>query len=165
MVSMSVVKLDNGRFAKPCPQCGEEQTYSRKNYAQESLRLNKLCKSCSNKITDNCSRGLYEKIRLSWYNKFKVGAETRGIEFAVSVEFLWELYLAQEKVCALSGLSIGWAEVGAIHTASIDRIDSTCGYTPENIQLVHKDVNMMKQQYSNERFVEVCKAVADKVKW
>ena len=160
-----VVKLDCGRYAKPCPQCGEEQTYLRKNYAEESLRLGKLCKNCSNKITDNCKREFYNCIRLSWFNKFKVGAETRGLVWDLSIEAVYELYIAQEKVCALSGIPIGWAEVGVIHTASLDRIDSSLGYTLDNVQLVHKDINMMKQSYSNERFVELCKAVANKVKW
>jgi len=160
-----VVKLDSGRYAKPCPQCGEEQTYLRKNYAEESLRLGKLCKGCSNKITENCSRGMYEAVRLSWVTKCKTGAETRGLQWDLSVEAIWQIYLAQNKVCALSGMPISWAEVGQTHTASLDRIDSSLGYTLGNVQLVHKDVNMMKQSYSNERFVELCKAVADKVKW
>ena len=161
----TVVKLGSGRYAKPCPQCGEEQTYLRKNYAEESLRLRKLCKSCSNKITDNCNRATYECIRISWFNKCKVGAETRGIDWDLTIEAVYELYVAQEKVCALSGIQIGWAEIGAVHTASLDRIDSSLGYTLSNVQLVHKDINMMKQTYSNERFVELCKAVASKVKW
>lgn len=137
----------------------------RKSYAEESLRLGKLCKGCSNKITDNCHRGLFEGIRLSWFGKARISAEYRNLSWDLSVEAVWELYLAQEKVCALSGLPIGWAKVGAVHTASLDRIDSTGGYTLDNVQLLHKDVNMMKQQYSNERFVEICRAVADKVKW
>ena len=162
---MGVVKLDSGRYAKNCPRCGELQTYSRKNYAEESLQLGKLCRPCSNRTTDNSGRGLYEGVRLSWVNKCKIGAETRGIEWDLSVEFIWELYVAQGSVCALSGLPIGWAETGTIHTASLDRINSNCGYLPDNVQLVHKDINMMKQSYSNERFVEMCEAVADKVKW
>ena len=64
------------------------------------------------------------------------------------------LYIDQNKTCALSGLEIGWAEVGQDHTASIDRIDSTKGYTLRNIQLVHKDINMMKQQYTNQYFID-----------
>lgn len=47
---------------------------------------------------------------------------------------------------------------------SIDRIDSSEGYLKGNVQLLHKDVNMAKQQYSQDYFVEMCKAVADKEK-
>ncbi len=44
-------------------------------------------------------------------------------------------------------------------TASLDRIDSRLGYEPGNIQWVHKDVNQMKWHLSNDRFIEVCRAV------
>ncbi|MGB1154270.1 MAG: hypothetical protein ACPG4F_08835 [Paracoccaceae bacterium] len=49
--------------------------------------------------------------------------------------------------------------------ANIDRIDNQFGYIKENIQLVHKMVNMCKQQYEQEDFVRMCEAVANKVKW
>lgn len=160
-----VIKGENGRWYKPCPSCGNLQDYLRRNYAEESLRLNKLCKSCSNKLTDNCHRGLYNDIRLSWFNKFKSSAEIRNLEFKITVEYLWEIFKDQDFKCALTGWPIGWSETGVLHTASIDRIDSSLGYIEGNIQLLHKDVNMMKQQYSQEYFIEMCNAVADKVKW
>ena len=160
-----VIKGENGRWFKPCPSCGNLQDYLRRNYAEESLRLNKLCKSCSNKLTDNCHRGLYNDIRLSWFNKFKSSAELRNLEFKITVEYLWKIFKDQDFKCALTGWPIGWSETGAVHTASIDRIDSSLGYIEGNIQLLHKDVNMMKQQYSQEYFIEMCNAVADKVKW
>lgn len=75
------------------------------------------------------------------------------------------MYTIQEGKCALSGLPIGWAEVGSLHTASIDRIDSKVGYLKENVQLLHKDVNMMKQSFSQDYFIEMCSSIADKVKW
>ena len=85
--------------------------------------------------------------------------------WALSIEDVWLLYQKQEGVCALSGLPIAWSAVGNEHTASIDRIDSSKGYTTCNTQLLHKDANMMKQSFSQEAFVAMCKAVADKVKW
>lgn len=162
---VSVVKLDDGRYAKPCPQCNQQQTYLRKNYAEESLKLGKLCKSCSNKITENCHRGFYEEIRTSWIEKCKTSAEFRNIKWELSEEYIWQLYLSQDKKCALSDKNIGWSKEGQIHTASIDRIDSFEGYIIGNVQLVHKDINFMKQQYSQEYFIEMCKLVANKVKW
>jgi len=108
---------------------------------------------------------MYNLIRLSWFEKSKKSAELRGLVFDLSIEDIWFLYTVQEGRCALSGISIGWSEVGAIHSASIDRIDSSMGYIKGNVQLLHKDVNFMKQQFSQEYFIEVCKAIADKVKW
>ena len=155
----------DGRWYKSCPSCGNVQSYLRKSYAEESFKAQKECKSCSNKKTDNCHRGFYEDIRLSWFNKFQSGAELRNIAFTITVEYLWEVFKEQDYQCALTGWPIGWAEVGANHTASIDRIDSDKGYVVGNVQLVHKDINMAKQQYSQDYFIEMCKAVANKVKW
>ena len=155
-----VTKGLDGRWYKNCPSCGEAQNYLRKNYAEESLKLNKDCKKCSNQKTDNCHRGLYKDIRLSWFEKFKLGADLRGLVFNLTVEYLWDLYEKQDYRCSLTGWPIGWAKVGSKHTCSIDRIDSSAGYTMGNVQLVHKDVNMAKQQYSQDYFIELCKAVA-----
>ena len=162
---MTVQQRADGRWVNPCSECGEMQDYLRKTYAEQSLRLNKTCKRCSNRKTENSHRGMYNLIRLSWFEKSKKSAELRGLVFDLSIEDIWFLYTAQEGRCALSGMSIGWSEVGAIHSASIDRIDSSVGYIKGNVQLLHKDVNFMKQQFSQEYFIEVCKAIADKVKW
>jgi hypothetical protein len=158
---VKITKGQDGRYYKPCSRCGELQSYLRKNYAEESLRLKKMCKACANRITENSNAGFYEDIRLSWFNKVTVGAETRGLKFELELEDIWNLYVEQDGKCALSGLPIGWAEVGQNHTASIDRIDSSYGYLKCNIQLVHKDINFMKQQYSNEYFIELATKVAE----
>lgn len=160
-----VTKGSDGRWYKRCPSCGELQNYLRKAYAEESFRLGKECKSCSNKKTENCSRGFYEDIRLSWFNKFKAGAELRGLEFELTPEYLWLLFKEQDYRCSLTGWPIGWAKVGSDHTASIDRIDSSKGYVVGNVQLLHKDVNMSKQQFSQDYFISMCEAISNKVKW
>ncbi len=160
-----VSKGQDGRWYKACSSCGTLQSYLRKNYAEESARLQKECKSCSNKKTENCSRGFYEDIRLSWFNKFQTSAELRNLAFNITPEYLWNLFKEQDYRCALTDWPIGWAEIGAIHTASIDRIDSDKGYVVGNVQLVHKDVNMAKQQFSQDYFIEMCHAISNKVKW
>lgn len=163
--SPQIYRREDGRWCKPCSLCGLEQDYLRRNYAVHSFRLNKACKACSNKITENCHRGFHGTIRASWFNKCKVGADTRGIVWDLTIEDVWSLYEKQQGVCALSGLPIAWSPVGNCHTASIDRVDSKKGYTTCNTQLLHKDVNMMKQSFSQEQFVALCRSVADKVKW
>jgi hypothetical protein len=169
---MEVKQLENGRWAKPCSRCKKEQTYLRRNYAIMSFKLEKLCKACSNNITENSHRGWYRNIRISWFNKFKASAELRNLEWSLSMDDVVDVMEEQDSKCALTGWDITFPESGAgknISKASIDRIDSSKGYTKENIQLVIKQVNMMKQQYDQEEFVLICKAIAkkqsDKVKW
>lgn len=91
------------------------------------------------------------------------GARVRGFSVGVTIEEVWDLFVKQGGCCALSGLPIQFAESAAQRnnmTASLDRIDSTRGYVAGNIQWVHKDINKMKNSYSQDRFVEVCLAVA-----
>ena len=162
---MNVVRKEDGRFYKECPSCGEEQSYLRKNYAEESFKLGKLCKKCSNKIPDNNShKGYYKNVlRKSFAHKYRTNALIRRIDWNVSFDYLAELLIEQDFKCALTGWDIHAMEVNS--PASLDRIDSSIGYVEGNLQWVNSKVNMMKQQYSQEDFIKVCLAVADKVKW
>jgi hypothetical protein len=46
-------------------------------------------------------------------------------------------------------------------SCSIDRIDSSQGYIPGNIQLVTAKTNVSKGNMNNKEFIEYCKKVAD----
>lgn len=88
-----------------------------------------------------------------------------NFKMEVTKEYMWELFLKQERKCALTGLPLKFVQSqrdnkNGEQTASIDRIDSTKGYTKDNIQWVHKDVNKMKNAFPQERFIEICKLVA-----
>lgn len=86
----------------------------------------------------------------------------KPIELLITIEFAWNLYLKQNKKCALSGLYIKFAErsVDKGWTASLDRIDSSVGYTEDNVQWVHKDVNMLKRTFDQNYFIKLCKLIA-----
>ena len=156
-------KGSDGRWYKPCPSCGEMKSYLRKWYAETSLHQNKKCKKCTQKDTDTNGVKLYEGIKVSWFKAFEKSAIDRGLDFDITIEDVWSVFAEQDFVCALTGWPIGWIENGhhQASTASIDRIDSTEGYVRDNIQIVHKHVNMMKQHYDNEYFIDVCKAVSN----
>ena len=160
-----VVKGEDGRFYKNCPNCGSVQSYLRKNYAEESLRLGKLCKQCSNERHDNNRhKGWYKDVlRKSFAHKYKTNAELRGINWEVSFEYLADLLILQDFKCALSDIPID--AMGISNNASLDRIDSSKGYVEGNVQWVTSKVNMMKQHYSQQDFIDVCVAVAKKEKW
>ena len=164
---MEVIKLPNGRYAKNCINCGQQQTYLRKNYAEASLRENKWCKGCRQRDTRYNGVVVYRGVRVSWLNKFKSSAALRGIDWQITIDDVADMYEEQKGLCALTGWKISFPEVGhpQLSTVSIDRVDSSFGYLKNNIQLVDKRVNMMKQQYSQDEFIAVCMAVANKVKW
>lgn len=90
----------------------------------------------------------------------KANARTRRIEFRLSVEDAWSLFQEQGGLCALSGVSLTcYAPRGERPSASLDRIDSSKGYSLDNVQWVHKHVNLMKRSLSNEEFVAFCRKV------
>lgn len=151
------------KFYKKCSGCGADQYYSRQDHLRSAIAGDWKCRSCANYA--NNFKGKIGPMPVTWLEIKRRGGVSRGYDWDLTPEFLLELYLQQGGLCALTGWDIGWAEKGLTATVSIDRIDSEEGYLQGNVQLLHKDVNMAKQKYSQEYFVEMCKAVADKVKW
>jgi len=151
--TMEVIKLDTGRYAKDCPECGEQQTYLRKWYAEASLKEGKICKGCANKKSENSGRIIYRGIRLSWLKKFETSAKLRGLDWEITVDDIADLYEDQEGKCALTGWEIGFPEVGhpQLSTVSIDRIDSAEDYTPENCEWVTVSENSRRMNEKRNR--------------
>lgn len=88
-------------------------------------------------------------------------AKERRLEFAITIEYAWNLFLGQTRKCALTGMDIAFASAsgGNDGTASLDRIDSSRGYVKDNVQWVHKDVNELKWDKSVPRLIELCRMV------
>jgi hypothetical protein len=97
------------------------------------------------------------------WNGILRGAKARKIEFSITKEYAWNLYLLQHRKCALSNEIIYFGATNkSPSTASLDRIDSTKGYVEGNVQWLHKDVNIMKNRFTQERFLQLCKSIAEK---
>lgn len=84
-------------------------------------------------------------------------------EVTIDIKYGWELFLKQNRKCALSGEDIYFPKVnGEMGTASLDRIDSSKGYIQGNVQWVHKHINLMKNRLTQDRFIEMCKKVVSR---
>lgn len=107
----------------------------------------------------------YSEISGKCFYKIKKNALSRGrfLDFEISIEYIWDLFLKQNRKCALSGVELQFQSKwdASDGTASLDRIDSSKGYTPDNVQWVDKDINYMKQEYNQDYFISCCKAVAN----
>lgn len=94
-------------------------------------------------------------------------AKERNLEWSLSCEYLWNLFLQQGKKCALSGVELNISSSinknhnidRSNHTASLDRIDNNLPYIEGNVQWIHKTLNAMRRQYSVEEFVWWCSKV------
>tara|TARA_Y100000592_G_scaffold92151_1_gene153440 strand:+ start:523 stop:1152 length:630 start_codon:yes stop_codon:yes gene_type:complete len=92
--------------------------------------------------------------------KIKDTAKRRGLAYEIEDEHLWNLFLQQNRRCALSGLPLAFGKKGAeCGNASLDRIDSRKGYIKDNIQWIHKDVNVMKMDFDQNYFLDLCEAI------
>jgi hypothetical protein len=108
----------------------------------------------------------YEQISGWFWTHIKRGAVDRPtpVEFDITIEYAWNKFIEQGGKCALTGLPLVFEKRfhdAKNRTASLDRIDSSKGYIEGNIQWVHKDINKMKWNYPEEKFIEFCKLVAE----
>ena len=87
-------------------------------------------------------------------------AKRRFIEFNITIEYASEIFIKQDKKCAMTGLPLIFKKSQDINrTASLDRIDSSKGYVEGNVQWVHKDINIMKSVFKQDYFIEICSLV------
>lgn len=88
-------------------------------------------------------------------------SKIKNIDLNISKDYAYALYLKQNKKCALTGIDIKLPMCGTDYlkkdwSASLDRIDSSVGYIEGNVQWVHKDINRMKNIYSQNYFIHMC---------
>lgn len=107
-------------------------------------------------------------ISKTYFNNLYYRARNRGMGFDITLPYLAEVWESQEGKCSLTGIKLSPPRVKTPNdpvmeenVASVDRIDSSLGYTKGNIQWVHRVVNYMKQNYKQEVFIDWCKKVTE----
>ncbi len=95
------------------------------------------------------------------FSAIKRDALRREIQFDVTIQQIWELFLTQNATCVLSGQSIKISNRTDLCTASLDRKDCNIGYTISNLQWVHKKVNIMKNRFSDTEYIAWCRLVVN----
>jgi len=155
----SIYRREDGKWCSACSSCSKEQAYTRKDHAKQSSLNDWQCRACVSKLKGLASNApVGDKTRT--FNRFKKSAESRSIDWNLTEDQMFSGYTGK---CQLTGWDIGITY--SDHAASLDRIDSSKGYAQDNIQWVHAMVNMCKNKYSQDKFVEMCIAIANKVKW
>lgn len=109
----------------------------------------------------------YEEIAGTRWSSYQKGAELRGLVFSITIEYAWDLFLKQDRKCAISGMPIDfdlsldnlrkYGHQGGL--ASLDRIDSKQGYIESNVQWVHKLVNRMKMDLDEVEFFSIVRQI------
>jgi len=111
----------------------------------------------------------HEEMQGAYLTAVKNAAKRRKLEFSVSYEYLWNLFIQQDRKCAYSGVEIFFSRnniehINGDYTASLDRINSSLGYIEGNVQWVHKRVNVMKGNMEEQEFLDFCEAITFKNK-
>lgn len=119
------------------------------------------CSICGNSLKKekNPAWKGYGDVSGKTIGKLRRDAKLRDISFDITLKDLDNKLKIQDYKCALTGELLCTNYKGM--TASVDRIDSTKGYSINNIQWVHKDINMMKKDYDEVYFIKMCKLVAN----
>lgn len=171
-IVLETIKKNKRSYCRVQCTCGNLAEV-RKDWVES--KRSKECKSCSSKRTaatygmPSSFKGIKDFSK-THFSSIKIGADKRGISFEVTLEFLWDLFLKQDKKCALTGQLItlvpsthksnpDWVNI----TASVDRIDSSVGYIESNVHWVHKDINRFKNNYSMQKFLSMCQMVCHHV--
>lgn len=140
-------------FICKCLSCGSKTTIDRRDFG---TTLSCGCLQHLKGASNSCWSGYGDISGAKWSN-IKNGAKDRKINFDIKIEYAWQLFLSQNKKCVFTGIELNFNEP----TASLDRIDSLVGYIEGNIQWVHKDINKMKWNLSDQEFILWCKIIAD----
>lgn len=130
-----------------------------------------LCRECK-----NCQKERYYKERarlleddnLAW--RYKLNQALKGTRRRskikdsyndLDLEFLMYLWNKQNGKCAITGLDMTYKFYeGRVNTnVSVDRIDSSKGYTRDNVQLVCMAANQMKNDLSMDELVYMCEKI------
>lgn len=160
-------KTNHKWYKVRCTNCNSEMDTS----THFSLNCVHLCKKCQNYFTSRSRSVKYcvGKILAWFYNDLKRGAKVRNLEFLLTKEDLSSIFEKQEYNCYYSGIQL---EICLYHhknrsegrintTASIDRLDSTKGYTVDNIVFCHKKINIMKGAILEREFVDICRLISN----
>lgn len=166
-------KIVDGQDYYFCNKCKKWRPKSKFNIDTTSLHQNRggVCSECK-----DCQRERYYKQRQRLFEddelalRYKLQQALKGTRRRskeknmytdLTLDYLMYLWEKQKGKCALSGIDMTYEFYkGRVNTnVSVDRIDSTKGYTKDNVWLVTMAANQMKNDLSMDDFLTLCKNI------
>jgi CRISPR/Cas system Type II protein with McrA/HNH and RuvC-like nuclease domain len=145
----SLLKKENKRY---CPSC--DTIKSLEEFHQYRVSC---CKECETKRT--ALRSGQNDLTLFLQTKLKQSLKRHLIHNSLKLEDLLNAYSTQNGKCFYSGRTMT-LKSNDPNSLSIDRIDSSIGYTVDNIVLCCSIVNYMKQEYKYGDFITLCNEIS-----
>ena len=148
---------------KTCSKCKESKHLSLFfKHTQTPDGCHSWCKNCckegNKKSREKLNSTIEGRAKVFLVNA-KKSALKRNQIFSLTIENIVDCWNKQFGICAYSGRNMV-LNAGQLETVSIERINSSVGYTPENTILVCQAINRMKSDFGFENFYEMCKDVA-----
>lgn len=116
-----------------------------------------FCKKCNPNCCKNAEKSPnwtgYKLISGKYWSNLTNNAKKRNINFDLNIEQVYFLLEKQNKKCNLSGMEL------TSDNFSLDRMNSSEGYVLNNIQWVHKDINISKWDIEQNVFIDFCKQI------
>jgi len=134
-------------------KCGDEQFISTGNLRTGKSTGCKLCIARRGEMNNRWSG--YKDMPGTVFHRIRGSAKTRDIDFNITIEEVYDLFIKQERKCWFTGEKLTWK------TASLDRIDSHKPYEITNVIWVHRDVNYMKHTFTLWKFIQRCNQIAE----
>lgn len=105
-------------------------------------------------------------VKCMWYN-IRSRAKARGIEFDISFEQFEEL-ANDSLLCPVFGYELEYlsytgtgSKISNPRRASLDRKDSSKGYTLDNVWFISWEANRMKNEYTTSQLEQLVKALKE----
>ncbi len=124
----------------------------------------RMCDKCyqAHQKTSTKKGSLAFKIYLMFKSAYH-RSKKNNWEFTLTEEYLMELHHKQKGCCYFSGEKLTHKS-NTQNSISLDRIDSKKGYIKGNVCFTTWEINSMKSNYTNERFIELCHLISDNFK-
>jgi hypothetical protein len=166
----------NQILTKKCPKCRVEKNieeFSKAKNRKDGLQTS--CKRCHNKYTQENKESIKQlgikyrqknkklikenhqkNIIRTLFNKAKYRTKNKNLEFDITLEWLLERYSGR---CELTKIEFQFAEEGrGPISPSLDRIDSSKGYTKDNVRIIIWSLNRALGEDGTEVYERIAKA-------
>lgn len=133
--------------------------YNKKWYSENRERIRATAKiwqqNNKDKIRESYIRCKLAKPENYLLRQAKKRAKDKNLEITITKE-----HIKIPKVCPIMGVKLEYVPFGySDYSPSIDRIDSSKGYTPDNIQVISSIANRMKWTATREQLVQFAKGI------
>jgi hypothetical protein len=173
-IKFNITHVENdGIYYRKCRECRQIKELNITNFLKRTTKngWRGKCRICYNKAyrkrqeLSKSEKLVSKKYRLKYmktqpleflFRSAKGNAKRVDREFSIIIKDLYFLWEKQKGLCYYTNREMLF-ELGSNSSVSIDRIDSSIGYTVDNIVLCQRQVNIMKNNASIEELLLFCK--------